>query len=154
MASESEISEKKGLRFTIRQAQNMVDRVKDHFKDGGPQSLRDKYFPTVEKVEGLIAEAKKVLEASKWDKDKYEAVSRKIKEAISGAETIQIKNEIKYSPPEGRWPGGEGYQATHMKNGRNKDINEGVNQDANSIFHGIGRRRKTRKTRRRKTRRH
>jgi hypothetical protein len=151
-------AEKNALRFTIDQAKTIINRINDHFKDGGPESLRDKYYPLVEELDGYISEAKAVLALTNanWDQHKSAVVTEKIKKVIRGVETTKIKDEIKYSPPEGRWPGGEGYQATNMKYGPNKDINKGVNQDPNSIFHGIGRRRKTRsrKSRRKTRRRH
>jgi sugar-specific transcriptional regulator TrmB len=150
----SENPEKRGLNMTIREAEKAIDYVKYRLKEGAPQSLRDKYREIVETLEDLIAEARKILTAANWDTHKYESVTRRIKEYLREHNPFAIQKEIDNSPPEGRWPGGTDYQGITMKYGRNKNINDGVNSDVNSIFHGIGRRRKTRKSRRRKTRRH
>uniref|UniRef100_A0A6C0JIV5 Uncharacterized protein n=1 Tax=viral metagenome TaxID=1070528 RepID=A0A6C0JIV5_9ZZZZ len=150
----SENPEKRGLNMTIREAEKAIGHIKEHLKGGAPQSLRDKYREIVETLEDLIAEARKILTAANWDTHKYESVTRRIKDYLRGHDHFMIQKEINNSPPEGRWPGGTDYQGITMKYGRNKNINDGVNSDVNSIFHGIGRRRKTRKSRRRKTRRH
>jgi hypothetical protein len=148
--------EKKGLEMTIEEAEKAISYIKYHLKEGAPQSLQDKYREIVETLKVLVKEAKEILNAANWEPSKYESVTRRIKEYLREHNHFAIQKEIDNSPPEGRWRGGIDYQGTTMKYGRNKNINEGVTQDPNSVFHGIGRRRKTRsrKSRRRKTRKH